>query len=83
MLGFMSGGSVVLTWVVFLVMFFLAEGVESVIKNNIEDVRLFLDFKYLGYYAVYNLFPRMYRFFKFYNRVSGIFVFMVVVEMWY
>ncbi|XP_046512108.1 cyclin-G-associated kinase isoform X1 [Equus quagga] len=52
------------------VMSFPAEGVESAIKNNIEDVRLFLDSKHPGHYAVYNLSPRMYRPSKFHNRVS-------------
>jgi hypothetical protein len=53
------------------VMSFPAEGVESAIKNNIEDVRLFLDAKHAGHYAVYNLSPRTYRASKFHNRVSG------------
>ncbi|XP_057402868.1 cyclin-G-associated kinase isoform X1 [Balaenoptera acutorostrata] len=52
------------------VMSFPAEGVESAIKNNIEDVRLFLDSKHPGRYAVYNLSPRTYRASKFHNRVS-------------
>ncbi|XP_073898889.1 cyclin-G-associated kinase isoform X3 [Castor canadensis] len=52
------------------VMSFPAEGVESAIKNNIEDVRLFLDAKHAGHYAVYNLSPRTYRASKFHNRVS-------------
>lgn len=51
-------------------MSFPAEGVESAIKNNIEDVRLFLDSKHPGRYAVYNLSPRTYRPSKFHNRVS-------------
>ncbi|XP_032488328.1 cyclin-G-associated kinase isoform X3 [Phocoena sinus] len=52
------------------VMSFPAEGVESAIKNNIEDVRLFLDTKHPGRYAVYNLSLRTYRASKFHNRVS-------------
>ncbi|XP_075787421.1 cyclin-G-associated kinase isoform X4 [Pelodiscus sinensis] len=52
------------------VMSFPAEGVESAIKNNIEDVRLFLDSKHPGNYAVYNLSPRTYRSSRFHNRVS-------------
>uniref|UniRef100_G1SIP7 Cyclin G associated kinase n=1 Tax=Oryctolagus cuniculus TaxID=9986 RepID=G1SIP7_RABIT len=52
------------------VMSFPAEGVESAIKNNIEDVRLFLDAKHAGHYAVYNLSPRTYRASKFHSRVS-------------
>lgn len=54
------------------VMSFPAEGVESAIKNNIEDVRLFLDSKHPGHYAVYNLSPRTYRSAKFHNRVGGL-----------
>ncbi|XP_015424413.1 PREDICTED: cyclin-G-associated kinase [Myotis davidii] len=53
------------------VMSFPAEGVESAIKNNIEDVRLFLDSKHPGHYAVYNLSSRTYRPAKFHNRVCG------------
>ncbi|XP_043542314.1 cyclin-G-associated kinase-like, partial [Chiloscyllium plagiosum] len=52
------------------VMSFPAEGVESAIKNNIEDVRLFLDSRHPGHYAVYNLSQRTYRSSKFHNRVS-------------
>ncbi|XP_020860932.1 LOW QUALITY PROTEIN: cyclin-G-associated kinase [Phascolarctos cinereus] len=52
------------------VMSFPAEGVESALKNNIEDVRLFLDCKHPGHYAVYNLSPRTYRPSRFHNRVS-------------
>lgn len=52
-------------------MSFPAEGVESAIKNNIEDVRLFLDSKHPGHYAVYNLSSRTYRPAKFHHRVSA------------
>lgn len=51
------------------VMSFPAEGVESAIKNNIEDVRLFLDSRHAGHYAVYNLSKRSYRPSRFHNRV--------------
>ncbi|RXM28080.1 Cyclin-G-associated kinase [Acipenser ruthenus] len=50
------------------VMPFPAEGVESAIKNNIEDVRLFLDSRHAGHYAVYNLSQRTYRPSRFHNR---------------
>lgn len=61
-----------LTWALSLsVMSFPAEGVESAIKNNIEDVRLFLDSKHPGRYMVYNLCTRTYRPSKFHNRVGG------------
>lgn len=52
-------------------MSFPAEGVESAIKNNIEDVRLFLDSRHPGHYAVYNLSPRTYRPSKFHGRVRA------------
>ncbi|XP_076992289.1 cyclin-G-associated kinase isoform X3 [Tamandua tetradactyla] len=52
------------------VMSFPAEGVESAIRNNIEDVRTFLDAKHPGRYAVYNLSLRTYRPSRFHNRVS-------------
>ncbi|XP_023363468.1 cyclin-G-associated kinase [Otolemur garnettii] len=52
------------------VMSFPAEGVESAIKNNIEDVRVFLDSRHPGRYAVYNLSARSYRPSKFHSRVS-------------
>uniref|UniRef100_A0A3Q2E4X2 Cyclin-G-associated kinase n=1 Tax=Cyprinodon variegatus TaxID=28743 RepID=A0A3Q2E4X2_CYPVA len=52
------------------VMSFPAEGVESAIKNNIEEVRLFLDSRHAGHYAVYNLSRRSYRPSRFHNRVS-------------
>ncbi|CAJ0921343.1 unnamed protein product [Ranitomeya imitator] len=51
-------------------MSFPAEGVESALKNNIEDVRLYLDAKHPGSYAVYNLCLRKYRPSRFHNRVS-------------
>lgn len=53
-------------------MSFPAEGVESAIKNSIEDVRLFLDSRHPGHYAVYNLSKRSYRPSRFHNRVCHI-----------
>ena len=53
-------------------MSFPAEGVESAIKNNIEDVRLFLDSRHAGHYAVYNLSKRSYRPSRFHNRVWSV-----------
>ncbi|KAK6171762.1 hypothetical protein SNE40_018195 [Patella caerulea] len=47
-----------------------AEGVESAIKNNIEDVRTFLESQHKNCYAVYNLSQRSYRVNRFENRVS-------------
>ncbi|XP_063311580.1 cyclin-G-associated kinase isoform X2 [Pelobates fuscus] len=52
------------------VMSFPAEGVESALKNNIEDVRLFLDSKHPGSYAVYNLCLKKYHHARFHSRVS-------------
>ncbi len=54
----------------FAVMSFPAEGVESAIKNHIDDVRAFLDARHPNSYAVYNLSQRSYRVAKFQNRVS-------------
>ena len=51
-------------------MSFPAEGVESAIKNHIDDVRAFLDARHANSYAVYNLSQRTYRVAKFQNRVS-------------
>lgn len=53
------------------VMSFPAEGMESAIKNHIEDVRLFLDSKHAGHYKVFNLSSRTYRPTKFHNRVRA------------
>ena len=52
------------------VMSFPAEGVESAIKNHIDDVRAFLDARHANSYAVYNLSQRTYRVAKFQNRVN-------------
>lgn len=51
------------------VMSYPAEGVESAIKNHIDDVKNFLDQRHLNSYAVYNLSNRSYRALKFQNRV--------------
>ncbi len=52
------------------VMSYPAEGMESAIKNHIDDVRGFLDTRHPNHYAVYNLSQRTYRVIKFQNRVS-------------
>lgn len=62
---------IILSCIVCLVMSFPAEGVESAIKNSIEDVRLFLDSRHPGHYAVYNLSKRSYRPSRFHNRVRS------------
>lgn len=53
-----------------IVMSYPAEGMESAFKNSIDEVRLFLESKHRGSYAVYNLSQRSYRVQKFENRVS-------------
>ncbi|KAL8622464.1 hypothetical protein ACOMHN_034129 [Nucella lapillus] len=52
------------------VMSYPAEGMESAIKNHIDDVRMFLESRHRNSYAVYNLTQRNYRAAKFENRVS-------------
>lgn len=52
------------------VMSFPAEGMESAIKNHIDDVRNYLEGRHRNCYAVYNLSQRQYRNAKFENRVS-------------
>lgn len=52
------------------VMSYPAEGMESAIKNHIDDVRMFLESRHKNSYAVYNLTQRNYRVAKFENRVS-------------
>jgi len=52
-----------------IAMSYPAEGVESAIKNHIDDVREFLETNHPGSYAVYNLSNRSYRTAKFQNRV--------------
>jgi len=54
------------------VMSYPAEGVESAVKNHIDDVRAFLDCRHQNSFAVYNLSGRSYRASKFQNRVSYI-----------
>jgi len=56
-----------------IVMSYPAEGVESAIKNHIDDVREFLETHHPGSYAVYNLSNRSYRTVKFQNRVCVVF----------
>ncbi|CAD5112095.1 DgyrCDS1335 [Dimorphilus gyrociliatus] len=53
-----------------IAMSYPAEGMEAAIKNNIDDVRVFLDARHSNSFAVYNLTHRTYRHGKFENRVS-------------
>ncbi|KAL4236400.1 hypothetical protein ACF0H5_004785 [Mactra antiquata] len=53
-----------------LVMSYPAEGMESAIKNHIDDVRNYLEGRHRNCYAVYNLSQRLYKNVKFENRVS-------------
>lgn len=52
-----------------LVMSYPADGIESTYKNNIDDVRGFLEAKYAENYLVINVSPRTYRTEKLSNRV--------------
>ena len=53
----------------FSVMSFPADGIESTYKNNIDDVRDFLEAKYPENYLVVNVSPRTYRTEKLGDRV--------------
>uniref|UniRef100_A0A6I8NFK7 DnaJ heat shock protein family (Hsp40) member C6 n=1 Tax=Ornithorhynchus anatinus TaxID=9258 RepID=A0A6I8NFK7_ORNAN len=53
-----------------IVMSFPAEGAELGFRNQIEDVRTFLDSRHPDRYTVFNLSPKSYRGAKFHNRVS-------------
>ena len=52
-----------------LVMSYPADGIESTYKNNIDDVRDFLEAKYAENYLVINVSSRTYRTEKLSNRV--------------
>ena len=54
----------------FAVMSFPADGIESAYKNNIDDVRDFLEAKYPENYLVVNVSPRTYRTDKLADRVN-------------
>jgi len=62
-----------------IVMSYPAEGVESAIKNHIDDVREFLETHHPGSYTIYNLSNRSYRTVKFHNRVYTATVCIVVI----
>ena len=48
-----------------------AEGIESAYKNNIDDVREFLETKYPENYIVVNVSPRSYRMERLHDRVRA------------
>ena len=56
--------------VVFIVMSFPADGIEGTYKNNIDDVRMYLDSKHPDSYVVINISQRSYRTAKLSDRVS-------------
>ncbi|XP_070563738.1 cyclin-G-associated kinase-like [Ptychodera flava] len=53
-----------------LVMSFPAEGIEAAYKNNIDEVRVFLDSRHHQHYYVFNCCQRTYRTLKLNNKVS-------------
>ena len=53
-----------------IVMSYPGEGLQGAVKNNIDEVRAFLDSKHAKKYAVYNLTLSPYRHYKFDSRVS-------------
>jgi len=56
-------------------MSFPADGIEGTYKNNIEDVRVYLDAKHPDNYVVINISQRSYRTAKLNDRVCLLFVF--------
>ncbi|XP_072130650.1 auxilin [Mobula birostris] len=53
-----------------IVITYPAEGVELSFKNQIDDVRSFLDSRHLDHYTIFNLSQKSYRSAKFHNRIS-------------
>lgn len=54
------------------VMSFPADGIEGTYKNNIDDVRMYLDSKHTDSYVVINISQRTYRTNKLNDRVSAV-----------
>ncbi len=50
-------------------MSFPADGIESKFKNSIDEVRTYLDTKYMDHYVVINVSQRLYRVDKLNDRV--------------
>ena len=53
----------------FSVMSFPADGIESTYRNSIDDVRLYLDSKFPDHYVVVNISQRLYKVNKLNDRV--------------
>lgn len=52
-------------------MSFPVESVDIGFRNQVDDIRSFLDSRHLDHYTVYNLSPKSYRTAKFHSRVSS------------
>ncbi|XP_004841572.2 putative tyrosine-protein phosphatase auxilin isoform X3 [Heterocephalus glaber] len=53
-----------------IVMSFPVDSVDIGFRNQVDDIRSFLDSRHLDHYTVYNLSPKSYRTAKFHSRVS-------------
>ncbi|XP_036204603.1 putative tyrosine-protein phosphatase auxilin isoform X2 [Myotis myotis] len=53
-----------------IVMSFPLDNVDIGFRNQVDDIRSFLDSRHLDHYTVYNLSPKSYRTAKFHSRVS-------------
>lgn len=53
------------------VMSFPLDSVDIGFRNQVDDIRSFLDSRHLDHYTVYNLSPKSYRTAKFHSRVSN------------
>ena len=60
-----------MNWFWYLVMSFPADGIEATYKNNIDDVRVYLDTKHPDNYVVINVSQRSYRTSRLNDRVRN------------
>ena len=60
-----------MNWFCYLVMSFPADGIEATYKNNIDDVRVYLDTKHRDNYVVINISQRSYRTSRLNDRVRN------------
>ena len=60
-----------MNWFWYLVMSFPADGIEATYKNNIDDVRVYLDTKHPDNYVVINISQRSYRTSRLNDRVRN------------